>query len=138
MNSQREVTKKYNQLLQDVAKKDFYKIDLTNRVNCYKCNSFKCGHITKTRDIAAGVTPMFFECGMCGGQTTSTMYKDIAPDQEATFVWDRPTLAETMKFRKKPGLLNHILKGGLVVRKLPEQTTNASLSCDAHTDCDKP
>ena len=118
MESQREVTRKYNQLLQDVATKDFYKIDLTNRVNCYRCKNGKCGHITKTIDIAPGVTPMFFECEVCGSQTTSTMYLDIAPTQEPTFQWDRPTLNEVMKFRKKPGLLNHILSGGLVVRKI--------------------
>lgn len=118
MISQREVSKRYDQLLKNVATKDFYKIDLTNRVNCYKCTHPKCGHITKTIDIAAGVTPTFFECEVCGCMTNSTMYKDIAPDQEPTFQWDRPTLAEVMKFRKKPNLLEHILKGGLVVRKI--------------------
>ena len=60
MMSQREVERRYKKLLHDVQTKDFYKIDLTKRVNCYGCPA--CKHITKTRDVDAGVTPMFFEC----------------------------------------------------------------------------
>ncbi|SCY94463.1 hypothetical protein SAMN02927903_03029 [Flavobacterium caeni] len=118
MESQREIERRYNKLLQDVATNKYYKVDLTNRVNCYTCRHPKCGHITKTKDIAPGVTPMFYECEKCHFQAVSSMYNDIAPDQEPTFVWDRPTLSETMKFRKKPTLLDHILRGGLVVRKV--------------------
>ena len=63
MESQSSVERKYKKLMQDVATSDYYKVDLSNRVNCYVC---KCGHITKTKDIDAGVTPMMFTCESCG------------------------------------------------------------------------
>ena len=108
-----EVTKKYNKLINDVATKDFYRIDLTNRVNCYTC---KCGHITKTKDVDSGVTPMFFKCEKCGKMASSSFYKDIALHLEPTFEWFRPTLAEVLKMRRKPQELDHILNGGLEYR----------------------
>jgi transcription elongation factor Elf1 len=115
MESQGEVTRKYHKLLEDVATKDFYKrIDLTNRVNCYRCS---CGQITKTIDIDAGVTPIFFGCENCGLQATSSMYKDIAPNLKPTIEWYRPKLHEVIKMRSKPHLLEHILRGGLDHRK---------------------
>lgn len=118
MESQGEVTRKYHKLLDDVATKDFYKIDLSNRVNCYTCSNPKCGHITKTKDVDAGVTPMFFECEVCGSRATSSMYRDIVPDKQPTIEWYRPNLAQVIKMRKKPNLLDHILSGGLDYRKI--------------------
>ncbi len=73
MISQREVKKRYNKLMNDVKTKDFYKVDLTNRVNCYVCD---CGHITKTKDIDSGVTPFTFTCEKCKGTAKSTFYND--------------------------------------------------------------
>ena len=116
MNSQREIERKYNKLLHDVATHEFYKIDLTNRVNCYQCKS--CGHITKTRDVDAGVTPFIHRCEKCNGMAYSTFYTDIAPDQQPTEEWYRPTLKQVLKMRNKPDLLNHILQGGLDYRKV--------------------
>lgn len=115
MESQNQVEKKYKKLLHDVATNDFYKIDLTNRVNCYTC---QCGHITKTKDVDAGVTPFYFKCECCGSVAQSTMYKDVAPEQTPTFEWYRPTLKEVLKMRNKPALLDHILNGGLDYRKI--------------------
>jgi ribosomal protein L37AE/L43A len=117
MMSVRELTRQYNSLLKDVAEKDFYKIDLSNRVNCYACQS--CKRVTKTRDIDAGVTPFMFSCEHCGETAYSTFYKDIAPHKEPTFEWYRPTLKECLKMRgKHEGLLDHVLKGGLEVRNI--------------------
>lgn len=115
MTSQREVEKKYNALINDVQTKDFYKIDLTNRVNCYKC---KCGHITKTKDIDAGVTPFMHSCEKCGQYAQSTMYRDIVPDQKPTQEWYRPTLKEMLKLRSNQPLLEHIFNGGLMNRRI--------------------
>ena len=114
MESQRQVEKKYNKLLQDVKTDDFYKVDLTNRVNCYSCT---CGHITKTKDIDAGVTPFMFTCEKCHGTATSSFFNDIAPDQSPTFEWYRPTLKQVLKMRKIPVMLDHVLSGGLDHRK---------------------
>ena len=115
MQSQREIERKYNKLLKDVETNDFYKIDLTNRVNCYACD---CSHITKTKDIDAGVTPFMHICEKCGQTAKSTFYRDIAPKQQPTEEWYRPTLKKVMKMRKNEALLDHVLQGGLIVRKI--------------------
>ena len=119
MESQRSIERKYRKLLHDVATKDFYKTDLSNRVNCYHCK--KCRHVTKTRDIDPGVTPFMHSCENCGEHAYSTMYNDIAPNQEPTEEWYRPSLHECLKYRKKEygeSMLEHIFNGGLEVRKI--------------------
>lgn len=134
MESQGSVERKYAQLIKDVKTKEFYtSINLENRVNCYQCagtpgissaSGFSipgrpgCGHITKTRDIDPGVTPMFHACEKCGGRTTSSMYQDIAPTQQPTQEWYRPSLKQVLKMRKNPGMLQHVLAGGLDCRKI--------------------
>lgn len=110
-----EATKKYNALMHDVATNDYYKIDVTNRVNCYVC---RCGHITKTRDVDPGCTPFYFNCESCGMSAQSTFYKDILPDQKPTIEWYRPTLDEVLKLRDEPNLLSHIFLGGLNHRQI--------------------
>ncbi len=113
--SKRQVEKRYNKLLADVKKSDFYtSIDLNNRVNCYVCS---CGHITKTKDIDSGVTPFIFTCEKCEREARSTFFKDIAYGQNPTFEWYRPTLKQVLKMRKNPAWLDHVLKGGLDYRK---------------------
>ncbi len=115
MQSQREVERKYNKLLKDVETKEFYKIDLINRVNCYVCS---CGHITKTKDVDPGTTPFMHKCEECGQMARSTFYKDIAPELNPTEEWFRPTLKQVLKMRKSEGLLDHVLSGGLIVRRV--------------------
>lgn len=115
MRSVRDVTKAYNLLLEGVKTSEFYKIDLTNRVNCYTCSN---RHITKTIDIHAGVTPMMNTCAKCNETARSSFYKDIAPSQKPTHEWYRPTLQQVLKMRgKENGLLDHVLQGGLDYRK---------------------
>jgi RNase P subunit RPR2 len=117
MESQRQVERKYNKLMNDVKTSDYYKIDLTNRVNCYTCQ--KCNHITKTKDIDSGVIPFMFTCEKCGGTAYSSFFRDIAPNQQPTIEWYRPTLKQVMKMRKKDnGILDHIFNGGLDYRKI--------------------
>lgn len=117
MISQREIKRKYTKLMHDVKTKEFYDIDLTNRVNCYVCD---CGHVTKTKDIDAGLTPFFFDCEKCGShKAKSTFFNDIKPDCEPTIEWFRPSLEQVLKFRRKNELLvEHILKGGLHHRRI--------------------
>lgn len=110
----KEIKEKYNQLLIDVKTKPFYKVDLTNRVNCYVCP--KCGYITKTKDIDAGVTPFMFECDNCGEFAYSRFYNDIAPELKPVYEWYRPELKEL--FKMHPALQEHILNGGLEYRKI--------------------
>ena len=119
MESQREVERQYNKLMQDVATSDYYKHDPSAVINNYVCSS--CEHITKTKNIDAGVIPMMFNCEKCGRQARSTFFKDWRPGQEHTIEWYRPTLKQVLKMRNKPWELEHILKGGLAYRKC---TTN--------------
>lgn len=119
MKSQREVERKYNRLLEDVKTKEFFKIDLTNRVNCYTCQT--CGHITKTKDVDAGVTPFMHTCESCGQTAYSSFYKDIAPHLKPTQEWYRPTLERVLKMRRNSNLLDHILHGGLDVREIEDK-----------------
>lgn len=104
--SEREIERKYAKVKTEFAKND--------RVNCYTCGN---GHITKTIDIHVGTTPMFINC-FCGQQSTSSWYRDITPDIEPTYEWFVPTLEQTKKYRKNPGMLDHIFSGGLDLRKI--------------------
>jgi len=116
MTSQREVTRVYEKLMHDVETKEFYtNIDLASKVNCYTCS--KCKHITKTKDVDAGVTPFCFVCEKCGATATSSFYNDIAPHIDPTIEWYRPSLKETLKLRKDQSTLDHVLRGGLIDRK---------------------
>jgi hypothetical protein len=117
----------YAKLMKAVAEDDFYKVDLSNRVNCYVCES--CKHITKTKDVDSGVTPFMIHCEMCGGWAKSTMYRDIAPQQNPTFEWYRPSLEETIsKNENNPQFdLEHVLRGGLLKREIKKIPTGVEL-----------
>lgn len=115
MVSQREIERKYSKLLKDVESNDFYKVDLTNRINCYVCS---CKHITKTKDVDAGVTPFMINCESCGQSAHSTFFKDIVPDKPHTWEWYRPSLNQVLKMRKNEWMLDHVLMGGLELRRI--------------------
>lgn len=84
--SRREIERRYNKLMKDVETNEFYtKVDLTNRVNCYVCQT--CKHVTKTIDVDAGVTPFVHRCGRCGQIAHSTFYRDIAPHLKPVQEW---------------------------------------------------
>jgi len=118
MKSQRKVSKGYAELLKEVEENEYYNIDLNSRVNCYTCSS--CGHITKTKDIDPGVTPFMHKCEKCSGMSRSSFYNDIAPEKNPTQEWYRPTLKQCLKLRKNEDLLDHILQGGLISRKITQ------------------
>lgn len=115
MIGQKEITRKYNEMVKTMEKE---LIDLTNRINCYVCD--KCGYITKTKDIDKGVIPFMFTCKKCGNlMAKSTFFNDIVPERKPTIEWYRPTLKEVLKMRnKQDGMLEHILDGGLDYRRL--------------------
>lgn len=111
--SVKQITKAYEKLLIEVKNDDFYQVDLTNRVNNYLC---KNGHITKTKDVDAGVTPFMTRCFYCDEMAKSTFYNDYIPTEHPVKEFYRPTLKETLKLRQQPNLIDHILKGGLIER----------------------
>lgn len=104
--SQGEVKRQYAKMLK------LHEGDQARGVNCYSC---VCGIITKTKDIDAGTTPFLLKC-KCGEMARSSFYSDIAPEQEPTIEWYRPTIPQTVKMRNKANMLDHILAGGLDYR----------------------
>ncbi len=109
-----EIEFKYIQLMEDVKTNEYYtRINLTNRTNVYTC---KNGHLTKTRDIDAGVTPFMHECKTCGEIATSSFYTDTHPELQPVQEWYRPSLEEVL--RMSEGMREHILSGGLDVRDI--------------------
>lgn len=117
MTSQREVERQYKKLLNDVATNDYYKVDLTNRINTYGCGF---AHLTVTIDRDAGVTPMFLNCVHCGTQASSAGYQPKNKEHLIpTHEWFRPSLDQCLKMRNKnSALLDHILRGGLELRPI--------------------
>lgn len=109
----KDVEHEYLRLQHDVATNEFYQTDLTNRTNVYTC---KNGHLTKTRDVDPGVTPMFYSCETCGESATSSFYRDTHPELEPTQEWFRPTLEQVLKM--DIGMREHVLQGGLDIRKI--------------------
>ncbi len=108
------IISKYKNLLHQVETNDYYKVDLTNRVNVYVC---PVGHFTKTKDIDSGTTPFMIKCSCCHRFAKSSMYHDIAPAEPIKFEWYRPDLEEVLaEVRKDNGLLDHVLRGGLLKR----------------------
>jgi len=114
-----EIEKRYNKLLHEVATNEYYtKVDLTNRVNSYVCPE---GHISKTRDVDSGVTPMFIKCESCQHQAASRFYKDVNPIQDVTQEFYRPSLRQLLKMSTREwndGMIEHVLSGGLMIRKI--------------------
>lgn len=106
-----QIVAQYEKLLADVATKDFYKIDLSNRLNAYRCQS--CGHLTVTKDVDAGVTPFMHTCEKCGSMAESSFYR-VDPNLKHTQEWYRPSLKDLLKM--SPGMIDHVLQGGLVNR----------------------
>ncbi len=112
----KHIAKKYEALLHQVATNDYYKVDLTNRINVYTCPK---GHITRTKDVDSGTTPFMIRCSCCSEMATSAMYTDIAPNEPIKLEWYRPSLKEVLStIRKDQGLLDHVLRGGLLSRKI--------------------
>jgi len=102
---------------------EYYSTHVKRGVNCYTCPS--CKHITKTIDVDAGVTPFMHLCEQCKKELgQSSMYKDIAPNQQPTEEWYRPTLEEVLEMHKAGdyNMVSHIVRGGLHQRKISHPT----------------
>lgn len=100
------------------------------RWNFYRCD--RCHGFFTTVDVHRGTTPMLLGCRVtknCVGTMRSAWYPHPATwppivPKEAMGEWYRPTVAEraTMK-RKHPHLYEHVMKGGLVLRRPVEGVT---------------
>lgn len=103
----------YEKMLQEEYHKGEVK---PNHVNCYVCEN--CGQITKTIDIEKGTTPFMIDCTVdgCGGLAKSSFYNDLSPTLKPSHEWFRPSLKATL--RQQRGMIDHIVQGGLELRKI--------------------
>ncbi len=99
------------------------------RINGWVCD--RCNRVTYAVEIHEGVTPFFLACraegvdpreAKCKGRGKSLMYPSDPPPAEVLaavrWEWFTPTGAA---FRKlDAGMREHILKGGLELRKLTD------------------
>jgi len=88
-----------------------------NHFNNYTCE--RCKAIVKTVDLDNGTTPFTISC-RCGNDARSSFYNDRYPERLPDYGWYRPSLKETLKYRKKNklGMLEHILSGGLDMKEI--------------------
>ena len=125
-----ERLKAYKKLQQDIESSSFYtEIDLSDRVNTYRCGM--CGNAEVTRDVDAGVTPMFIPCA-CGARKQSRGYfRSSLAWGSSSREWYRPDTHEFMRMvesmLRKPDALkaaqiDHVLKGGLILRYVITKT----------------
>lgn len=114
MDSVKKVTKAYNTIPSSEILPQPY-----NNYNCVACKK-----ITKTVDLCGGTTAMGIDCEYCGEAAISSFYVDNAPEEEPILEWFKPTLKDTLKLRKNPSLLEHVLKGGLLKRYVTKPKDN--------------
>ena len=100
--------------------------DNTKRVNAYQCEH-DAAHIIVTVDREPGVTPFTIQCEHCEANGTpgagfyrhpamqSAMYR-VHPNLKPTHEWYRPDSLAGFE----PGMVQHLLKGGLTLRKVEE------------------
>lgn len=95
-------------------------------INAWQCEA--CGKLTVAIHADEGVTPMFLACRAtpgCDGMAVSAGYPDPPiPDhiiELLAWEWYRPT--RKWARRKGPEMLDHVQRGGLVIRALPKETT---------------
>lgn len=89
--------------------------------NCYVCKS--CKAVKRVKIVDYGTTPFMGVCEKCGSDSTSTFFKDVAPEKPFTEEWYRPGFEEFFSIYKKndrgrDAYLNHILSGGLLSRPI--------------------
>lgn len=87
--------------------------------NIYKCDD---GHLTVTIDRDDGVTPFMTTCTYtgCGKMARSHMYHAQCQVFEPTHEWYRPTERQMSK-EKRPGVIDHVKRGGLLLRAITEE-----------------
>lgn len=105
--------------------------------NSGKLNGYICeadpSHRIVTIDREPGVTPFTIQCVACEALNrlplkrglyrhaamTSCFYR-VPQDLEPTHEWYRPDSLDGLA----PGIVDHLLKGGLTLRKIPEAATD--------------
>lgn len=119
--------------MENEKQKGYSQVEET-RINAYICNDL---HVTITKDVDKGTTPMFISCPTCGERATSRMYsvnQSFTPEHE----WYKPTDADVEKevdqllandkddsLPAKKILMSsyndHVKNGGLLMRKIEHE-----------------
>jgi hypothetical protein len=104
-------------------------MEQTNKINAYVCFNL---HITVTKNVDEGVTPMFIACPKCFKQAISMMY-NVNQSSKPTQQWYKPTRDEIVAEAKAVtknfnvsfldvfnNLQDHVSKGGLLMKELKQ------------------
>lgn len=119
MESVRYVKKHYAKLLIDIDNDPFYeRKEGDDGITCYHCTN--CEQVTKTKKLDVGVIPFKILCCHCGGHTATRTMVDVNPEQDVDVLWYRPDIHDCIKLRKDPMVLEHVLKGGLLLKDVEE------------------
>lgn len=88
--------------------------------NIYKCPD---GHLTVTIDRDDGVTPYLTSCTHSGCQelARSHIYNPMCQVFEPTHEWYKPTLEEATHLELNEATLEHIRRGGLILREMEKK-----------------
>ena len=95
-------------------------------INGYECR--ECGGLTVVVHKDAGTTPMFLACraegldpreAKCQGVAGSLMYPKGDPPAPPQWEWYKPSPEAISRMEKKnPEMYDHIMRGGLELRKI--------------------
>lgn len=91
-------------------------------LNIYTCES--CGFHIVTKDVDVGTTPFMIPCEAlaCEGRMLSSMYAVFDQNMRPGYHWYKPAAPEWGAL--SPGELEHVRKGGLLLRKADGGRTN--------------
>lgn len=95
-------------------------MNLKGKKNVYNC--LTCGFDFVTIDSDVGTTPFMTSCknpNGCKGQAQSMFYR-VEQDLVARYEWYAPDQSEIRDIIK-PGVLQHIALGGLLLRKIDQE-----------------
>jgi len=88
------------------------------QINAYECQK---GHFTVTINAHSGTTPFIIGCKYCGDRAESHMYR-VDQGLVPTHEWYKPSIKKAKNIDKAyPGVLEHVEKGGLLLRSIPHQ-----------------
>lgn len=104
-------------------------------------NAYICGrlHVTVSKDVDDGTTPMYIHCKMCGNvhdelsMAVSKMYR-MDQTLQHSVEWYKPTeqeladMADNYSPEAYASILDHVSKGGLLDREITETAAHISIS----------
>lgn len=119
MISQREFIRRYSARENKAEKAD---PDFAPTVQKFECRF--CKTVLNVKKEIPGITPEVLQCSNCSQM--QIIQKE--PGENPTHEWGVPNPDATWKLRRKaPGLLEHILNGGLLIYEIEKNESKRSL-----------